>query len=445
MNHNFSQFLGGVFQVKFFKQSILFFLLLILGYQQNTFAQSIGNSPFSYYGVGEVMPSVSSTQQIMGGLGVAASNGLWVNSLNPSLLVTNRYTVFEVGSTGNGKTLSDATQSQQVFNGQLDYVSLTVPMLSTRWSMSIGLRPYSSMAYEIYSSKEVNAGTQIDTVGYRYKGTGGLNSFSFGHGVRIGKALFVGAEAAYIFGQNKREALSQILDDDINYIVNLNEQYNYSDWKFKLAATYQLKLTEKMIMNVAGVVDFGRSLSAKRFRTFEVQTSAGVLVAPQDTLNTQTDSNISLPTTISTGVSIVRPTFLKHAFTLNLDYSYTPWSKYQNFFGRNEGLQDSYTLAMGAEYTPDLGATSGSFLKRTNYRLGMNYTKTPYQLGGRSVNDFSFSFGFGLPLRNASTINLGMILGSRGFTENNGIKENYYKVVLGLTLNDIWFRKYKLD
>ena len=55
------------------------------------------NSPFSYLGIGEVYTGGTAVQSAMGGLGVANSNGIYINTLNPALLARNRYTVFEMG------------------------------------------------------------------------------------------------------------------------------------------------------------------------------------------------------------------------------------------------------------------------------------------------------------------------------------------------------------
>jgi hypothetical protein len=406
-------------------------------------AQGIGNSPLSIYGIGEVYQGSFAAQQAMGGLGVANGNGVYTNHLNPALLPVKIYTSFEVGLLAQSKTLQDAKQSQQVFGANINYVNLALP-LNYRWSMAIGIRPYSYVNYEVYSRKYLTTvANGVDTVDNRYIGSGGLNKATMSHGVRVGKGFYVGGEIAYIFGVIKKEAKTQIISDGQGYITDLNERYNIADVTTKLAAAYRGKLNEKWFMTFATTYDFGTNLKTQRVRTFDLFGGSSA-VAAQDTLDASTTGKLSLPSTFRLGANFLKPFQFKNAMSVSLDYSYTPWSKYQNFFGKNDNLQDSYSVALGLEYTPYFLSLSNS-LKRVNYRLGVNYTKTPYSFKGQSVNDFSVSTGFGIPLRNSSYINFGLTFGSRGFTENGGIQDNYTRISLGFTLTDLWFQKFKLD
>ncbi len=409
---------------------------------QGLSAQGIGNSPLSIFGIGEVYQGSFTAQQTMGGLGVATANGIYTNHLNPALLPVKVYTSFEVGVVSQAKTLQDSKQSQQVFGANINYINLALPV-SYRWSMAFGIRPHSYVDYEVFSRRYLTSSNGVDTVDNRFIGTGGLNKASWSNGVRIGKGLYVGAEVAYIFGVIKREAKTQIISDGQGYVTDLNERYNVADATFKFGTAYRKKLSEKWYMTLAGTYDFGASLNTKRVRTFAV-LSAGTAIAAQDTLDAQAKGTYTLPSTFRVGTYFLKPFQFKNALSFSLDYSYTPWSKYRNFFGANDNLQDSYSVAMGLEYTPNfLNINNG--LKRISYRFGTNYTKTPYQFKGQSVNDVSVSFGFGIPIRNSSYVNVGAVIGSRGFTENGGIKENYTKIVIGFTLTDQWFTKFKLD
>ena len=63
-----------------------------------------------------------------------------------------------------------------------------------------------------------------------------------------------------------------------------------------------------------------------------------------------------------------------------------------------------------------------------------------------SINDLGISFGLGLPLGNRlSNLNLGFEYGKKGTTDNGLLEENYFNVRLSLSLNDLWFKKRKID
>jgi len=47
--------------------------------------------------------------------------------------------------------------------------------------------------------------------------------------------------------------------------------------------------------------------------------------------------------------------------------------------------------------------------------------------------------------RSFSNINLGFELGKRGMASENLIEEKYFKINIGLSLNDLWFQKRKIN
>jgi hypothetical protein len=60
------------------------------------------------------------------------------------------------------------------------------------------------------------------------------------------------------------------------------------------------------------------------------------------------------------------------------------------------------------------------------------------------INQFSLNLGVGFPLAGLSKANVGFEFGQIGEENNLIVKENYFTLRLGLSLNDIWFirRKY---
>ena len=75
---------------------------------------------------------------------------------------------------------------------------------------------------------------------------------------------------------------------------------------------------------------------------------------------------------------------------------------------------------------------------------GFRYENTGLVINNTSINDYGMNFGLGLPV-GLSRINLGVEFGKKGTTSNNLIEENYFNLSVGLSLNDIWFKKRKID
>ena len=59
------------------------------------------------------------------------------------------------------------------------------------------------------------------------------------------------------------------------------------------------------------------------------------------------------------------------------------------------------------------------------------------------INQISLNLGLGLPLSGLSKANFGLEIGKLG--DDNQLKESYFMLKLGLSLNDIWFIKRKYN
>ena len=55
------------------------------------------------------------------------------------------------------------------------------------------------------------------------------------------------------------------------------------------------------------------------------------------------------------------------------------------------------------------------------------------------------SIGFDFPVGRLSFLNLALSAGKRGDKKDNIVEENYYRVNIGVTLNDRWFVRNKFD
>ena len=112
---------------------------------------------------------------------------------------------------------------------------------------------------------------------------------------------------------------------------------------------------------------------------------------------------------------------------------------------------NSSKVAIGGFYLPKDNSIS-SYWQRVIYRAGFRYENTGLMVNGTGtigdfteITDFGISFGLGLPLKDLSNLNLGVEYGQKGSTANNLIQENYFNFKLSLSLNDIWFRKKRID
>jgi hypothetical protein len=97
------------------------------------------------------------------------------------------------------------------------------------------------------------------------------------------------------------------------------------------------------------------------------------------------------------------------------------------------------------EYVPN--HSSRGYLKRIKYRAGAYYsdpyTKVNAQEGAK---EYGASFGFGFPIfQSKSILNIsGQYIKVKPKVAGM-LEENYLKINIGLTFNERWFMKWKVD
>jgi long-subunit fatty acid transport protein len=407
----------------------------------NTYAQGIGNSPYSQIGIGDINSSAFVPNIGIGGAGASYADAIHINYINPALLARNKSTVFEVGINGQLKKVKTSTASQQDVGGNLSYLAYAFPV-SRKWTLAAGLRPYSTVGYEIRTLNPI-VGSPYGAR-YTFKGDGGLTSVDFTNGINIVDGLYIGLKASYIFGNITHESVSGIENDSIGNSIAYINRTNYSDFIFKSGIAYRKKLKDKLYMNAGFVYDFQTDVKGKRLLGFQPRDAAGVpILNVYDTLSSDVKGSVRLPAQYRFGVSIDSPL----RWALAADFSYQNWSNFKDFDVR-ETLDNSYTLAVGGEFIPDITSVSNYF-RRMTYRAGVNFSKTPISVNGEQLNDFGINFGTSLPVgRGISDLNLAFTWGQRGTLKSNLIKEQYFRISLGFTLNglyDGWFVKQKID
>src|SRR5258708_18638100 len=83
----------------------------------------------------------------MGGVGISNPQYLYLNNLNPALLVFNRWTTFEAGLIGERRTQTTSSLTEKSGSGNLNYLALGIPIKPGRWTSSVCLMPYTRLNY----------------------------------------------------------------------------------------------------------------------------------------------------------------------------------------------------------------------------------------------------------------------------------------------------------
>ena len=417
-------------------------------------AQGLGNSPYSRIGLGEYNANTGGVRQMgMGGVGLAAPNAVNVNELNPALLYYVSRTTFEAGYNGQYKTVKNASASSRSGNGTLGYFALSVP-LSTKWGAAVGLKPLSAVDYESNTVQEV-AGTPVLTqVLKQYKGTGGVSEAYLGQGFRITKALTLGFTASYVFGVvdetvGTTVAITNSTDALIKSVDRIHTRY--SDFAFRAGGHYRQKVGKSLNMNLAGVYSFSHNLNGQQSVLQERENTDGTLIGTSTAISDGRGSTF-VPGLAQVGVSFDND----KNWSINFDASQQQWSKYRSFDSSGPALNNTLRFGLGGELSPDPGSVEHYF-QRVTYRAGISLAQLPYQPGGKALYDRAVSWGFAFPLPTATpleatTFSLAFTYGVRGNTDilnattgASNVQETYIRGQLGVTLNNRWFIKRRLQ
>jgi hypothetical protein len=158
---------------------------------------------------------------------------------------------------------------------------------------------------------------------------------------------------------------------------------------------------------------------------------------PGDLINDNKKGSVFIPNRLGYGISFEKI----NKFVVGLEAQFQDFSQYKSFNDNTGELGDTFKVALGGQITPDYFAI-GNLLKRTTYRVGLEYQKTPYIVNQTQIEDIGINFGASVPMNNLSLVNWAVKVGSRGTTGNGLIRENYLNFSLGFSINDnTWFFK----
>jgi tetrahydromethanopterin S-methyltransferase subunit F len=416
-------------------------------------AQPKTNSPMSSVGLGDLLEPDFVAASSMGGIGAVYHHAYVTNIVNPASLGYLKATSFEAALSGQWARMKKDDFSQDVWTGNLEYLSLSIPfinpindILERRTSklsgaLNISISPFSQVGYIVSASGDIDSlGNVLNT----FQGKGGTNRLNIGTGWKY-KQIAVGANLGYLFGAMEYQS-ETIFDDLINRYDHLaRTNYTFKGLLYDLGVMYDIPLKNSK-RNARRLITLGAHFNGTT--SFSGKEDVLSMVVNQlyqttDTatyiLNGQVDG--TLPGQFGFGVMIEET----NKYSLGVTYTMSSWSKYKNP-ARPDVLKDTWKVAFGGSFTPEFNSIT-SYMSRVEYRAGVFYQKDPRVFSGTQASEYGASIGFGFPFvqqRFFSFIDLSLEYGWRGVAD--GLNENYIRFKVGLNLNDTqWFIKRRFN
>lgn len=402
------------------------------------------NSPYSRYGLGDLVPSQNILNRGMGGASAAYFDFQSVNFVNPASYSRLKVTTLDIGAELDSRTLRtiDPPKKYNSISPNISYVQIGIPLSQKRnWGMNIGLRPITRISYNVQSLGRMEG---IDSVRTIYEGSGGSYQVYTGTGFSIGK-LSLGFNVSYLFGSKDFSSQRFFIADSANtfyFPANYSYQASYGGLMLNSGVQFRQRLSKNTVLQLGAYGNLKRNLRASRDEKIEtIQFSQDGSIQRIDSVRDILDvkGQVTYPTSYGLGFMIAH----KDKYLFAADYSSQKWSEFR-FFNETDRVQDSWKFNVGGQILPN-ALNPKSYWGRVAYRVGFMYGKD-YINVDKDLPTYAITFGAGLPMRRAqytnqhSVINTSLEFGRRGNKENV-LSENFFRFSVGFTLSDIWFIK----
>lgn len=429
-----------------------FIIALIILTNITAFSQSITNSPYTRFGIGEINRNGFNNSKAMGGLSTGLRINNQINYMNPAAISAQDTMsfIFDLGLDGIFKDMKSTTNSANYNDFGFNHLAISFP-IKRWWFASLGVTPYSKIGYNIQQLDEY---APIDTVNmhYDYYGNGGITQLFMSNSFKIGKNLAFGVNINYLFGSIEQYNQAY-LDKSDSYATVVADNISLKKLTFDFGVQYYNEIADKYFyvigMTYSNKINFNSSkkssvLMTENYSLYDVNVIDYLAhyASVFDTISSSKTNNykVNIPARYSIGFT----TGIKNKLVVGFDYSYQDWSNIESLnINDNFGTDENFNF--GLEYIPNKFSLK-NYYKRINYRAGMYLNNSYLKLNGEQIKNYGISFGLGLPISNQRTsINLSCSFGRRGTTANGLIEENYTAFGINLTLYDFWFFKRKFQ
>lgn len=409
------------------------------------FAQQTTLSPYTRYGYGNLYESSFGPSSAMGGVIYGIRSNSQINPGNPASYSTTDSTtfLFDVGvffQTGsfyqqNANGVGGSREHKTM--GNFEYAAMQFPIMKNMGA-SIGIMPYSSVGYRFGTKQDIAGG--VENI---YEGTGGLSQVYAGLAYNFFKRVSLGVNAGYMFGSITHSGGSYFTNSQVNnsYITNT---FNIKAIKTDIGLQYSQPVGKDLL--TIGAVYTPRISPKSKINKYETTIGTGGSGTTIDTVALNPAMNkFTLPQSFGFGASYK----IKDQWLIAADYTYQDW-KDAKYYGETNQLNCRQKISGGVEFLPN--NESRAFFKKLKYRVGGYYSDSYLKTNtGSGLREFGLSAGLGIPIKASYMMTTGPVINvsfeyiNTRPTAGALIKEDYFRVTLNMTFNELWFFKRKLD
>ncbi len=373
---------------------------------------------YSSRGIGLVDYFVSGRSSGMAGVGLAMTDGLTVNFLNPASLSALTLTTISGNFRHSVADLKNSTQAASITDTNVLAAQFVIPLKQNRAAFSLGLIPYSSSEVSFTDEILSDELPRFETVSY----DGGLNTGFLSLSIRPFNRLYLGATGLFYFGLLRN---IQRVDFTAPEFINTQAELSQSvtGVNFRVGVIFRILSN----WNIAGVLTPGVTLNADNTLSLTITEFPNV-----------STSDIELPLAFGIGTSFG----VGRKLLVGIDYYQQQWSKVGNsgFNTDSQFNNNSQRIALGLEYS-GRGSFRESYFSRMAVRTGIYYKILGLEEPvGQKVTELFGTIGLGLPIKwSAGRLDLAFEAGKRGSSSTNPFRENVIRLTGSITVGERWF------
>jgi hypothetical protein len=404
-------------------------------------SQTNTGSPYSLNELGEINFLGNVSNLSMGGID-SAIDSIEFNINNPSSLAKLKTTNYLIGTFYKSTGISNVNSTDNINTANINYIAVGIP--TKRFGFGFGVLPYSSVGFNLQSTDEYNTANSINS--RLFGADGNINRAFVSIGLPLLKYLSLGASANYNFGKFNYEKFNLI--ENVNYGIFSNSSSEISGFTYNFSSNLSIPLKNDFKLNLVYSYYPDGDLDSFNIESlYTSNTSSITLESLGDfvdvDLNSRGLENTKLPVPKKSIYSLGLEK--KNSWFIGFQYESKLSSNFENIFldTQNVSYRDANSLSIGGYIIPD-SLSLTSYWKRVKYRFGIKNEKKSIIVNNLPINHFSLNLGLGLPIAGLSKANLGLEIGKVG-DNNSLVKENYFALRLGLSLNDVWFIKRKYN
>ena len=416
------------------------------------FAQSGTNSPYSQYGFGQLSDQTSGFNRGMNGLGLGFRESNQVNFINPASYssIDSLSFIFDVGLSGQITNFKENGVRKNARNGDFEY-AVAAFRAFRHVGVSFGVVPFTNIGYD-YSHSGYVDDSKTTTFTNEYSGSGGLHQVYVGVGAQLFKGFSLGGNISYFWGDLSRTISNSYSD---SYINSMTKTYSADvrNYKLDLGAQYCFRASKKDVVTLGATYGLGHKLNADaECDITSLNTQSGV----SSTSSLVVSDAFELPTMLGFGFSVDH----NNHFKLGADYQLQKWGDvsfpvYQvvnnvaQYSLSDNYFSDRHKVTLGGEWCKN--PLSRRWLDRVRIRMGGSYATSYLKINGYDgPKEISLSAGFGIPFSNGiNSYMVRPILNISGQwirqSADGLLRENTFRINIGLTFNERWFAKWKVD